>query len=133
MKKISILLLLILACSCSNSDDNSDSSKSDFHPPTWIQGNWSQESSISTGGIFSFSENDFCMTNLGIAKQCQQEFVNMYRKYGNVVTVKETITTTTYTAEIEYFAGQSIIYSFRKLSNNSIEWTAVPGSIFIKQ
>jgi hypothetical protein len=73
------------------------------------------------------------MTNMGIAKQCQQEFVDMYRKFGNAVTVTETITTTTYTAEIKYLGGQSVIYSFRKLSNNSIEWTAVAGSVLIKQ
>ena len=133
MKKISILLLLALVCSCSKSDDSTSSSNSDFHPPVWIQGNWGQESSISAGVLFSFSENDFCMTNMGIAKQCQQEFVNMYRKYGNAVTVTETITSTTYIAEIEYLGGQSVIYSFRKLSNNSIEWTAVAGSVLIKQ
>lgn len=133
MKKISILLLLILACSCSKSDDNSNSSNSDFHPPAWIQGNWGQQSSISSGVLFSFSVNDFCVTNTGVTKQCQQEFVDSYRKFGNAVTVTETITSTIYTAEIKYFAGQSIIYSFRKLSNNSIEWTAVAGSVFIKQ
>jgi hypothetical protein len=122
--------------SCSNSDDNSSSSNSDFHPPAWIQGNWIQEGSIAASRIlFSFSANDFCLTNMGLSKQCQQEFVNQVRQPGNVnnVTVTEIITSTTYTAEIKYFAGQSMIYSFRKLSNNSIEWTAVPGSVFIKQ
>ncbi len=133
MRKITILLLLVLACSCSKSDDNSNSSNSDFHPPAWIQGNWGQQSSISAGVLFSFSVNDFCMTNMGIAKQCQQEFVDTYRKLGKAVTVTETITTTTYSAEIKYFGGQSVIYSFRKLSDNSIEWTAVTGSVLIKQ
>ena len=122
--------------SCSNSDDNSNSSKSDFHPPAWIQGNWLQQGSIGTSGVlFSFSANDFCMTTMGMTKQCQQEFVNQVRQPGNVnaVTVTETITSTTYTAEIKYFAGQSLIYSFKKLSNNTIEWTTVPGSVFTKQ
>lgn len=118
--------------SCSNSDDNS--SNSDFHPPAWIQGNWIQEETIGISGeLFSFSTNDFCLTSLGIVKQCQQEFVNQMRQPGNAVTVTETITATTYTAEIKYYAGQSIIYSFRKLSNTSIEWTSVPGSVFVKQ
>ena len=133
MKKISILLLLALVCSCSKSDDSTSSSNSDFHPPAWIQGNWGQESSISVGVLFSFSVNDFCFTNMGIAKQCQQESVDWNRKYGNAVTVTETITSTTYTAEIKYSNGQSVIYSFRKLSNNSIEWTAVAGSVLTKQ
>lgn len=136
MKKVFLLCSLFLMLSCSNSDDNSSSSNSDFHPPAWIQGNWIQEGSIAASRIlFSFSANDFCLTNMGLSKQCQQEFVNQVRQPGNVnnVTVTEIITSTTYTAEIKYFAGQSMIYSFRKLSNNSIEWTAVPGSVFIKQ
>lgn len=134
MKKVLLLCSLFLMLSCSNSDDNS--SNSDFHPPAWIQGNWLQQGSIGTSGVlFSFSANDFCMTNMGITKQCQQEFVNQVRQPGNVnaVTVTETITSTTYTAEIKYFAGQSLIYSFKKLSNNTIEWTTVPGSVFTKQ
>ena len=119
--------------SCSNSDDNTTSSNSDFHPPVWIQGNWELEGAGSSGVLFSFTANDFCMTTMGLTKQCQQEFVNQVRQPGNAVTVTETITATTYTAEIKYYAGQSIIYSFRKLSNTSIEWTSVPGSVFIKQ
>lgn len=134
MKKVFLLCSLFLLLSCSNSDDSNGSSNADFHPPSWIQGNWQQESDIGlTGLLFSFSTNDFCMTNMGLTKQCQQEFVNLYRKPGNAVTVTETITSTNYTAEIKYFAGQSIIYSFRKLSNTSIEWTSVPGSVFTKQ
>jgi hypothetical protein len=120
--------------SCSNLDDNTNSSNSDFHPPSWIQGNWNQEVSVGSSGVlFSFSANDFCFTNAGLTKQCQLEFVNQIRKFGNTVTVTETITPTAYTAEIKYFAGQSVIYSFRKLANNKIEWTAVTGSVFIKQ
>ena len=120
--------------SCSNNEADNSSSSSDFHPPAWIQGNWLQQGSIGTSGVlFSFSANDFCMTNMGITKQCQQEFVNQVRQPGNAVNVTETITATTYTAEIKYYAGQSVIYSFRKLSNTSIEWTSVPGSVFVKQ
>ena len=136
MKNVFLLFSLFLMLSCSNSDDNGNSSNSDFHPPAWIQGNWIQEGSIGTSGVvFSFSANDFCMTSMGLTKQCQQELVNQMRQPGNAnaVTVTETITATNYTAEIKYFAGQSVIYSFRKLSNNSIEWTSVPGSVFIKQ
>lgn len=120
--------------SCSNSDDNTKSSNSDFHPPAWIQGTWNQEGSNGSSGVsFTFAANDFCFTTMGVAKQCQQELVNQMRQPGNSVTVTETNTATNYTAEIKYFAGQSVIYSFRKLANNKIEWTAVTGSVFIKQ
>ena len=136
MKNVFLLFSLFLMLSCSNSDDNGNSSNSDFHPPAWIQGNWLQNGVMGSSGVlFSFSTNDFCMTNMGLTKQCQQELVNQMRQPGNAnaVTVTETITATNYTAEIKYFAGQSVIYSFRKLSNNNIEWTSVPGSVFIKQ
>ena len=135
MKNVFLLFSLFLMLSCSNSDDNGNSSNSDFHPPAWIQGNWMQEGLPGYGVLFSFSAKDFCMTNMGLTKQCQQELVNQMRQPGNAnaVTVTETITATNYTAEIKYFAGQSVIYSFRKLSNNNIEWTSVPGSVFIKQ
>lgn len=134
MKNVILLFSLFLLLSCSNSDDNT--SNSDFHPPAWIQGNWLQNGVMgSSGVVFSFSANDFCFTTMGLAKQCQQELVNQMRQPGNAnaVTVTETITATNYTAEIKYFAGQSVIYSFRKLSNNSIEWASVQGSVFIKQ
>ncbi|QKJ64978.1 hypothetical protein [Flavobacterium sp. M31R6] len=135
MKKLLFLFGIFLLFSCSNSDDNTNSSNSDFHPPAWIQGVWEQQSSLPgvAGVTFSFSTNDFCFTNSGIAKQCQQDYVNQMRQPGNSVTVTETTTETTYTAEIKYYAGQSVIYSFRKLANNKIEWTAVSGSVFIKQ
>lgn len=136
MKNVFLLFSLFLMLSCSNSDDNGNSSNSDFHPPAWIQGNWLQNGVMgSSGVVFSFSANDFCFTNMGLTKQCQQELVNQMRQPGNAnaVTVTETITATNYTAEIKYFAGQSVIYSFRKLSNTSIEWTSVSGSVFIKQ
>lgn len=134
MKKLLYLFSLLFLFSCSNSDDNSNSSNSDFHPPIWIQGNWIQEGDIGIPGVlFSFTANDFCITNMGVTKQCQQEFVNQMKQASNTVTVEETTTATTYTAEINYFAGQSVIYSFRKLANNKIEWTAVNGSVFTKQ
>jgi hypothetical protein len=134
MKKLLFLFSLFFLLSCSNSDDSASGSNSDFHPPTWIQGNWIQEGVLGTPGVlFNFTANDFCMTTLGLTKQCQQEYFNQIKKTSNTASVTETITATTYTAEIKYFAGQSIIYSFRKLSNTSIEWISVPGSVFIKQ
>jgi len=133
MKNLLLLFSLFLMLSCSNSDDNSNSTNSDFHPPAWIQGVWEQQSSLPgiSGVIFTFSTNDFCMQTSTL-KQCQQELVNQMKKAGATVKVTETITDNNYTAEITY-SGLSQIYSFRKLSNNSIEWTAVTGSIFIKQ
>jgi hypothetical protein len=134
MKHLFLLFSLFLLLSCSSSDDSNGSSGRDFNPPTWIQGTWIQENELGLPGVkFSFSNHDFCMTNSGISAQCQQAFVDQFRQQTNDVSVIENITATTYTAEIKYFAGQSIIYSFKKLNNNSMEWTAVPGAVFTKQ
>lgn len=134
MKKVFLFCSLFFLLSCSNAEDSISSANSDFHPPTWIQGQWLQEGSVSGSGVlFSFSANDLCLTTMGITKQCQKELVDQMRKASNTTTVTETITDVVYTAEIKYFAGQSVIYSFKKLANNKIEWIAAPGSVFIKQ
>lgn len=131
MKKILFLFSLFLLLSCSDSYD-SLSGSADFHPPSWLQGNWGfEEVDEASTVVFSFSKGDLCLVS-GISKQCYQELVNQMRKEGIKVKVNETITANTYIAEITYFAGQSVIYSFRKLSNNSIEWTQSPGSVLIK-
>lgn len=133
MKKLLFIFSLFLILSCSNSDD-SHNSDSDFNPPEWIQGEWLIENDYDSSGIlFSFKKHDFCITNIGISKQCYQDFVNQFRKGSNEVTVTETFNSNSYTVEISYFGGQSLIYSFKKLTNNSIEWTTVPGSVFEKQ
>lgn len=133
MKKISILFLLALVCSCSNSDDSGNFSNSDFHPPVWIQGVWIVEGSAFIRPGFIFTDNDLCYTQAD-TRQCQQEQINLFRQVGNnTVVVSETFSSTTYKADIKYSNGQASLYSFRKLSDNSIEWTALNGSIFIKQ
>ncbi|MFV8345952.1 hypothetical protein [Flavobacterium sp. ZB4P13] len=135
MKKLLFAFTAFLLFSCSNSDDDngSNSSNSDFHPPAWIQGTWIQEgSTASINNGFSFSSSDLC-TLLLTTEQCQKGLIDLIRKSGQAVTVNETITSTSYTAKITYYGGQSVTYSFRKLSNTSIEYMAVSGSVFIKQ
>lgn len=134
MKKLLLLCSMCFLLSCSNSDDSNGSSNQDFNPPAWIQGDWKQENDLGIQGVlFNFYAHDFCFTNLGTVKQCQQQMVNLYRNQSNAVSVTENITATTYTAEITYFGGQSTIFSFKKLGTNQFEWTAVPGAVFTKQ
>lgn len=134
MKKVFLLFSLFLMLSCSNSDDNNNLSNSDFNPPNWIQGTWTQESEIGLdGGTFTFTSNDFCLSTSGVDQQCQRELIEQLRQSGVNPSVIEYITDDAYTIEINYGLGQSSIYSFEKLSSNSIEWTAVPGAVFTKQ
>lgn len=131
MKKIVLMFSFFLLLSCSNSDDYTSSSSAYFNPPEWIQGTWALEDDATNDAVvFNFTRADFYMT-ASYAKQCQKELVDQMEKNGGKVKVTETITANTYTVEITYYAGQSVIYSFRKLSSKSIGWTASPGAVFI--
>lgn len=118
----------LLIFSCSTSDEGSSSS--DFNPPAWIQGTWSQEGGtqgLSTG--FRLSTHDLC-TIIFTTEQCQQEMLNLMRKSSQTVSVNETISSSLYVAKINYYGGQSVTYTFKKLSNTEIEYN---GIVYIKQ
>jgi hypothetical protein len=82
MKKLLFVFTALLLFSCSSSSDDNNSSNSDFHPPTWIQGTWTQEGLSPDSGVsFIFSATDLCLMPTSYLKQCQQENVNLIRKY----------------------------------------------------
>ena len=131
MKKVVCLFSLFVLLSCSSSDESTNNS--DFNPPVWIQGTWKQEGSTAGSGIgFKFSSNDLC-TLISTAEQCQHGLITLVRKSGQTATVDETITSSTYSAKINYYGGQSATYSFRKISNTEIEWSGSLSAVFIKQ
>ena len=137
MKKLLYVFTALFLFSCSSNSDDNNSSNSDFHPPAWIQGTWIQEeegatsTSYSTG--FKFSKNDLC-TLILTTEQCQQGLIDLIRKGGQTATVNETISNSSYTAKINYYGGQSVTYSFNKISNTKIEWLSGAGVIvYIKQ
>ena len=131
MKKVVFLFILFVLLSCSSSEEGS--SNSDFNPPAWIQGTWRQEGSTAGTGVgFKFSTNDLC-TLIYTAEQCQQGMIYEMRKSGQTATVDETISNTSYSAKINYYGGQSVTYSFIKISNTEIEWSGSPRAVFIKQ
>ncbi|MFH6947317.1 hypothetical protein ACHRV6_02395 [Flavobacterium sp. FlaQc-51] len=126
MRKVYFLLNFILIFQSCSSDENS--SKSDFNVPQWLQGSWRQ----AEGVTFNFTPNDICSTYAGEG-QCQKQLIDFARKGDMTVKVVEVITDNSYSAEIKYSNGQSTTYAFKKISNNSIEWTNATGSVFIKQ
>lgn len=131
MKKVVFLFSLFVLLSCSSSDESTNNS--DFNPPAWIQGTWMQEGSTAgTSMGFKFNSNDLC-TLIFTAEQCQQGLISTMRKSGQTATVEETIANTSYSAKINYYGGQSVTYSFRKISNTEIEWSGSPSAVFIKQ
>lgn len=122
MKNLLYVLMAFLVFSCSNSDDSSSASSSDFNPPAWIQGTWKQEGTTPEEGMdFKFSAHDFCMSSFAI-EQCYKGMMDLMRMGGEKPTVEETITSSSYSAKITLVAGQSITYSFRKISDTEIEF-----------
>ncbi|MEZ7500752.1 hypothetical protein QO200_18710 [Flavobacterium sp. Arc3] len=133
MKNLLYVFTALLIFSCSSSDDSSGTSSSDINPPTWIQGTWKQEGALQGQGLgFKFSSNDFCTLILN-GDLCTQGQIDSFRKAGEKVTVEETISSTSYSAKINYPMGQSVTYSFSKISNTEIKWESSAGVVFIKQ
>lgn len=130
MKNFVLLCSFLSLLSCSKSDDNNASTNSDLHPPAWIQGNWAAEGSVLAGTTFNFTSNDICLITLGTIKQCQKDNLILINKSGGTTSVKETMTETTYEAEINLSAGQSVLYSFKKLDDNRIERIAASRAVF---
>jgi hypothetical protein len=141
MKKIILLFAFTILFSCSKSDSNTTnnpatSTTNDFHPPSWIQGNYKQTigtNVISQNG-FNFSANDLVIVNSTGSLLSQQGSVNFARANGSqTVTVVEIITNTLYSAQINYPSGQSVIYAFDKISSTKIRWQATQQAEFTKQ
>lgn len=134
MKKLLYVFAALLIFSCSTSDEGSNASGSDFNPPAWIQGTWKLD--IDGDGIaedigFKFTSNDMC-TILLQTEQCQKGLFDTMRQSGQKVTVEEIISDTFYSAKVSYSAGQSMTYSFKKISKTKIE-TGSLGQIYDKQ
>ena len=129
MKKIILLFTFTFLLSCSSSVDNSSNnsnaiSGNDFHPPTWIQGNYRQSmgSTIIGQNGFNFPANDLVIVTSAGSLVSQQGYVNLGRTGGQTVKVVETITNTLYSAEINYSFGQTTTYTFDKISTTKIGW-----------
>jgi hypothetical protein len=133
MKKLLYVFAALLFFACSSSDDSSSASSSDFNPPAWIQGTWVQEGTTQGQGVaFRFSAHDFCMSS-SIVEQCYQGVIDLSRKGGANSNVEETTTSSSYSAKINYGGGQSVTYSFKKISSSEIECTSLFGTVFIKK
>jgi len=63
----------------------------------------------------------------------QREQLQFYIENGQAVSADEESTNDTYTLNLYYPAGQTVIYSFTKVSDTEITWDSVSNSIFIKQ
>tara|TARA_R110000744_G_scaffold209048_12_gene327853 strand:- start:1781 stop:2194 length:414 start_codon:yes stop_codon:yes gene_type:complete len=119
---LGILFLFLIITSCS-SEDNTDSninSNFKFNPPTWIQGIWFEENSLSG---YKFTSDDIISLTL-------DEDDNIIREdsrksaFSNFVdvspSVKESVSETLYSATVTMNGQEYGFYEFNKTSEYSI-------------
>ena len=123
MKKLIYLFLTVLIVGCSG-DDNSN--VTNFNPPVWIQGIWLNINNSSAG--FEFRQNDFCLITSPVSVVCYEQTYSDFNDFN----VYEEISNTRYFTIIT-IAGAEFNFEFEKISDNSITWTAVDGSVYERQ
>tara|TARA_B100000795_G_C22623257_1_gene369704 strand:+ start:342 stop:725 length:384 start_codon:yes stop_codon:yes gene_type:complete len=127
MKKLLILSLTILLFSCGDSDSDSSNNVS-INPPSWIQGVWALESTLSlTVGriIVDFRTDDFCQGQVGIGLTCWKEQGTYFDNFS----VYEEVSNTRYFVIMSYGPGEQT-FEFDKVSNTSM---ISNGNTYIKQ
>lgn len=132
MKKIALfttLILSIILTSCSSDSDGNSSSSININPPAWIQGTWWEEGQVSG---FKFTSNDI-ITLFSNTQQSQRELLELGESAGETVSASDESTSDYYSVELNFPAGQTVIYSFNKLTDNQINWTTVSASVYTKQ
>ena len=124
MKKLLYLFLTVLIVACSSEDGNSNSNVTNFNPPVWIQGIWLNTNSAG----FEFRQNDFCVITPPASVVCYEQTYSVVNDFN----VYEEISNTRYFTTIT-IAGSEFNFEFEKISDNSITWTAVDGSVLERQ
>jgi hypothetical protein len=135
MKKIFLLFatfLIINLTSCSTDDSSGSSSVIQINPPSWIQGKWLQPSAQSLETGWRFTSNDFIIIQANV-ELSQRQQLQTFLDNDQDVSASDSFTDSTYEVILNYLGGQSVTYSFTKLSDTSITWDSVPSSIFDKQ
>lgn len=122
-------MLAIVMISCSSDSNNNSTVSVKINPPGWIQGTWLDES--QTVG-FKFTNNDMITINFN-TEQSQRELLQLGADSGQTVSASDESTSNYYSLVLNFPAGQTVTYSFNKLSDNEINWTTISTSIFIKQ
>jgi hypothetical protein len=121
MKK-SILFLTIasLFLSCSNSSSNASNNCASINPPSWIQGTWLRQSTISVQYGYKFTANDVIDLNpSGLSSFSRKGQIDFYCSANAPYTITENSSSTSYFLEINWSGIAT--YNFTKISDNKIE------------
>jgi hypothetical protein len=126
MRKAIYLFLTVLIVACSGDGGNSNSNVTNFNPPVWIQGIWLNINNNSAG--FEFRQNEFCIITSPASVLCYEQTYSAFNDFN----VYEEISNTRYFTTIT-IGGSEFNFEFEKISDNSITWTAVDGSVYERQ
>ena len=124
-----ILAVFIMSLSSCSSDDNG-SSNSQINPPNWIQGLWMTGEGLADTG-FRFTSNDITIILIN-TEVSQKGYIKQFTDAGQNVSTNEEMDENSYSIILNYPAGQSVTYSFTRISDSKITWDAVNNSVYIK-
>lgn len=127
------LIFLISLTSCS-SDDSIGPNSASINPPSWIIGIWNSE--YVDIQSFEFTPSDIITIQGGVSISLEEQ-INFYTSNGQDVSIEETKTDDYYSLTANLPAGQSVTYSFDRISENSFiyEQGSVGGvdAVFIRE
>ena len=136
MKKLFVFLtisvLTLSLGSCSADDEDLNASSIQIKPPSWIQGKWLLEDSGLGEMGWRFTSNDFIIIQAN-SELSQREMLQNLLDNGGDVSASDNSTNDTYSVTINSLGGQSVTYSFTRISGDEITWDSVANSIYRKQ
>lgn len=118
---LSLFLLMSVLFSCSSDDESGTNSQIQINPPTWIQGTWMmEEPSVESG--YKFTSNDFILILLNV-QSSQREQLELILDSGLDASASDNSTENSYSITLNFPPGQSISYTFDRISNTEIQTT----------
>lgn len=118
---LSLFSLMSVLFSCSSDDESGTNSQIQINPPTWIQGTWMvEESSVESG--YKFTSNDFILILLNV-QSSQREQLEFSLDSGLDASASDNSTENFYSITLNFPPGQSISYTFDRISNTEIQTT----------
>ncbi|WP_035645950.1 hypothetical protein [Flavobacterium sp. ASV13] len=122
MKKTIFLLSLILIFQSCSSDENpkTDDNNSTFHFPSWLLGNWKDETKVIG---FKLTTDDIVVLQAGTIELSLKSQIEAIKKSNGTADIIENNTDSSYEAKILLNGGQQTVnYKFVKISSNKIVW-----------
>ncbi|WP_144782207.1 hypothetical protein [Dokdonia sp. Hel_I_63] len=124
--------MILFSFSCSTDDGDSQDSQIQINPPSWIQGTWLIENTVTNGSGFRFTTNDVILLQpaLEISQRGQLE---IFIGSGQDVSTNEEFSEDTYKLTSNFPAGQTTVFSFTRVSETEITWNAIGNGVYTKQ